>query len=117
MPQMSTANTQRLRKLRAKIAKLPVAEQTLWQQRVKSQLRAGPAVGADDGDHPAPDINLQFKEWDLELANWLDGAYGIVSDRVAEVARKGADAASEAGFSLWPLVAAAAVLFYLSKNR
>lgn len=120
MPKLSPTTAARLRKLKAQIALLPAAERAEWVRRVNAKLRTAPAsVGAEAPPTPqlGAGVNLQFREWDLELANWLDGAYSVVSDRVAEVGTKAANVVSDAGFALWPLAAAALVFFYVYKNR
>lgn len=92
---------------------LPVYERQQWRNKVAQRLRAAAAkfggVSVSGGAHE--------KEWDLEFANWLDNAYGIVSDRVEVVAKKGAGAASALGFSLWPLAAVGVVAYLLLGQR
>ncbi len=105
-------NQARLAKMRRAIQALPVAERPLWLRRVGAKLRSGVpgafrvAGGATGEWVPEADADDVESEWDLELANWLDGSYQIVADRVEQVARKGADAVASAGWSLWPLAIA-----------
>lgn len=120
---VSADNKQRLSAMRRAIDALPALEQQLWKRRVAAKLRTGPAGDfAVAGAVPISEWNGEparlEKEWDLELANWLDGVYTTVSDRVEEVASKGAAAVSMAGWSLWPLaIAAVAIAFALRSPR
>lgn len=118
-----SANQARLGKLRRAVNALPQAERALWVARVATKLRAGPAgsfavAGGATGDWSDGAGAGEQQEWDLELANWLDGTYTVVSDRVAQVARNAGDAVSSAGWSLWPLAAAAlAIAVAMSLGR
>lgn len=105
-------NSARITRVRAAIMQLPHAEQRRWLDVLRRGLEkrctvvaVGAGASGEWDETVQPDA-----EWDLELANWLDRGYTAVSDRVQEVARKGADAVSLAGWSLWPLAAAVAVL-------
>lgn len=115
--QVSAENRDRLKKLAALVARLPPLDRQLWDARIRARLRKGPTVvagefGLEKADDGSEAKVLQFREWDLELANWLDGAYNTVADRAAEVAKKGTDAVSQLGFSMWPLAIAAAVVLF-----
>lgn len=113
---MTPENRVRLQRLERSIATLPTVEQPLWRRRVRALLDGTATVrvsGGASGGWGAEDVAAVEEnsgtEWDLALANALDRAYGAVSDRVSEVAKKGADAVSQFGFSLWPLAAVVAV--------
>jgi hypothetical protein len=114
---MTPQNAKRLQRVRKAVARLPARERPLWTKRIDARLRAQaalPAVGADAEDPP-----LQFREWDLELANWLDRVYGTVSDRATEVRKDAFAATSELGQSLFPLAAVAvalALFLYVAKR-
>ena len=117
-------NQARLTKMRRAIQALPIAERPMWLRRVGAKLRTGVpgafrVAGGSTGEWvPEADADDVESEWDLELANWLDGSYQIVSDRVEQVARKGADAVASAGWSLWPLaIAVVAVALAVSSAR
>lgn len=102
---VSPKNAQRIARLRKQIERLPLRERPLWRKRLQLKLDAPPAIvvrGVGEGATPESQ-----KEWDLQIANWLDNAYGIVSDRVKQVGTGIADTAKSAGFSLWPLAIAA----------
>jgi hypothetical protein len=108
---VSDANGQRLRKLRTLIGRLPKAEQLLWRARVERLLRKYAASSTVGGAEEKGET-----EWDLQLANWLDGVYRPVAERVEQVAAKGASAVSLAGFSMWPLVLAGLGLVLISRE-
>lgn len=128
---LSSPNAERLRRVKRAIARLPKAEQPLWQRRVRKKLGAF-SVGADvdelPANHPARaaaraadqirNTKPQPQETDLKVANFLDGVYSAVADRTEEVASKGASALSTAGFSLWPLVIAGlGILYIVTQSR
>jgi len=113
---VTTGNQTRLDKLRRAINALPISERPMWVARVAAKLRTGPAgafavAGGATGDWAnGADPDEAPAEWDLELANWLDGVYTVVADRATEVAKGAGEAVQHAGFSLWPLAAAAVVI-------
>lgn len=118
--QVSSKVAQKLRAFQIQIERLPASERPLWKARVAKKLATKPgwAVSGFNADAAAPVKPATEKEWDLQLANWLDGAYTVVSDRVEEVAKKGAEAASIAGFSLWPIaLAAVGIAWAMSSAR
>jgi hypothetical protein len=96
---LSARTKAKLARLRKQVARLPVREQPLWRRRIDTRLKAPPAlVVSGPGDVAQPD-----PEWDLQVANWLDNAYNIVSDRATQVRKDSFGAISDAGFSLWPV--------------
>lgn len=96
---LSARTRQKLTRLRRQVARLPLREQPLWRRRIETRLKAPPAlIVSGDGETAAPD-----PEWDLTVANWLDNAYTIVSDRASQVRKDSLSAISDAGFSLWPI--------------
>jgi hypothetical protein len=112
---LSLRTRQKLARLRKQVARLPVREQPLWRRRIDAQLKAPPAlVVRGDGQTAAPD-----PEWDLTVANWLDNAYGIVSDRATQVRKDSFGAISDAGISLWPvaIVVGIVALSYIGAAR
>jgi hypothetical protein len=89
-------------------------EQQLWAARVRARLRERPMLTAIGGEWGTVEPSDGQAEWDLELANWLDGVYTTVSDRANEVRTKSLAAVNETvssvGFNVWPLALAAAVV-------
>lgn len=113
---VSKRNAQRVTRLRRMIERLPMAERPLWRRRLQQKLAAPPAlVVRGVGEATTPETQ---KEWDLQIANWLDNAYGIVSERVKQVGTGVADTVRAAGFNLWPLaIAAVAFAWAMSTSR
>ncbi len=116
---LEPSNSARLKKLQALIRKLPALEQRLWKGRIVAKLKSGPTpvigdVNSSEWGTTKP--AAPGGDWDLELANWLDGTTEIVWERVQKVGTTARDAvtstASAVGFSLWPLAIAAAVVMY-----
>jgi len=95
---LSARSRQKLARLRKAVARLPVREQPLWRRRISAKVLAPPALVVQGDGEAQPD-----PEWDLMVANWLDNAYTIVSDRANEVRKGSIDAVKDAGFALWPL--------------
>lgn len=96
------------------LKRLPESERDAWRNQLQQQLlkaaqaasAAGLVVVGAEGE----------TEWDLQLANWLDGSYTIVAERVEAVGKKVADGVSIAGMSLWPLAAVGVVAYLLMKR-
>jgi len=112
---MTTKNVQlKLQATRSLVARLNPARKVYWTRLLdEAQRRARRVrVGADGS------------EWDLDLANWLDGVYTAVSDEATRVRKEGtaalAQTSSAVGFGLWPLALAALAVGYalsMSKRR
>lgn len=112
---LSLRTKQKLARLRKQVARLPLREQPLWRRRIDAKLKAPPAlVVQGSGETAQPD-----PEWDLVVANWLDNAYTIVSDRASQVRKDSLEAVRDAGFSLWPvaIVVGIVALSYIGATR
>lgn len=121
---VTTQNKSRLDAIANVLRRLPPLERQLWAQRINAKLRGKPAresrefgtvsVSGEFGtvapQQPQPKAE---SEWDLELANWLDGVYTTVATRAEEVHKKALEKVQETGeavgASLMPVVLLAAV--------
>jgi hypothetical protein len=130
---MSAANKQRLTRLSKAIRRLPARERPLWVARVAKKLREAPnaSVSGDGGlldgvkvirpgdpgyeQARANDANKSTAEWDLELANWLDRVYGVVSDRTKELAQAVPDAIPAQIW--WLAIAGVGLYVYLASRK
>ncbi len=97
----------KLQATRSLIASLPPPRRAYWTRLLDHRSKM--AVGAET-------------EWDLSLANWLDGVYEAVSTEATRVRKEGtaavADTASVVGFGIWPLaLAALAIGFAVSMGK
>lgn len=111
---MSQSTWKKLQRTKRLVATLPAAERGPWRALLSRAVPQGSYVIAVGAEPPAPENET---EWDLRLANWLDGIYQTVADRVEVVAEKTAAAVQTAGFSLWPIVIALGILFIYERGR
>ena len=120
-------NQQKVKAIRAKIALLPPGMRPAWEQGLREGLRQfrSPVAVAGGPETPAyPDAKVVAAkaeaDWDLALANWLDDAYGAVSDRVEQLGDKAANVVAPAfAGALAPFVLLAlglGVAIYLAKR-
>jgi hypothetical protein len=122
---LAQGNAERITRVRRAIAKLPELERQLWTRRVQRKLRTGPRVevgGGATGEWGVTSADAPGGDWDLEIANFLDGVYETVSKRAEEVGEKArkvvTDTTAAVGYSLWPLaLAAVAVGWALASAR
>lgn len=117
---LSPANAARLRRVHAQIARLPEGERAPWRRLLREKGLSGNLVVVGQEVPPvapAAAAPATISEWDLKLANWLDNVYTAVAERAEVVGEKAASAVRTAGFSLWPIVIAGAVVVLLLERR
>lgn len=127
---LENGNGARLERVLLALKRLPELEAARWRGQIKQKLATGPrARDVVSGEWGTTEPSDGEAEWDLEVANWLDGIYSAVADRTQEVyergkaglgtaVREGGSAVSSAGFGLWPLaIAAVAVMLAFSSAK
>jgi hypothetical protein len=120
---ISKATWGKLVRTRTLILKLPLLERRAYLAQIERAMPAGSliVIGSEMPviASPIPPAlpATADADWDLKFANWLDGVYTVVADRVEVVGKKAGDVASSAGFSLWPLVIAGIGIVWIMSNR